>query len=143
MQIENSAWLESEWCRRTNPFVFNDEIIKMTEKNLSFMLRSYLECSSIEYVIFNYGFHGPRKKIFENVLKNLSDLTYKLIPITITCSYEENVIRMVRDGRDEERIYRVLSVRDIYDNLDSPSIDTTDLNLEEIVRKVLELINLY
>lgn len=42
-QINNSAWLESEWCRLTNPFLFNDEIIKMVKNNVSFMLRSYLD----------------------------------------------------------------------------------------------------
>jgi cytidylate kinase len=140
-QIENSAWLESEWCRMTNPFIFNDEIIKMIEKNISFMLRSYLECSTIEYVIFSYGFHGPRKKIFENVLKNLSDIEYELIPITVTCGYEENKTRMINDGRDEERINRALSVRNIYNCLDYPIIDTTDMSVKETVYKVLEILN--
>lgn len=142
-QLKNSAWLESEWCRMTNPFVFNDEIIKMVEKNISFMLRSYLECTSVEYVIFNYGFHGPRRKIFENILKNLSDIEYKLIPITITCNHEENRARMIKDGRDKERIERALSVRDIYDGLEYLSIDTTDISVEESIFKVLEIVNGY
>lgn len=139
-KIQNSAWLESEWCRMTNPFAFNDEIIKMVEKNISFMLRSYLECSTLEYVIFNYGFHGLRKQIFDNILKNLRDLDYSLIPITITCSYEENKARMLKDGMNEERISRALEVRSIYDNLDNPMIDTTDMTIEETVYKVLEIL---
>jgi hypothetical protein len=124
----------------TNPFVFSDEIIKLVEKNISFMLRSYLECTEIECVIFNYGFHGPRKKIFENILKNLSDIEYKLIPITVTCSCEENRTRMIKDGRDKERIERALSVRKIYDGLGYASIDTTDISVEETVYKVLEIV---
>lgn len=143
LKIPNSAWLESEWCRMTNPFTFNEEIIKMIEKNISFMLRSYLECSSLEYIIFNYGFHGPRKKIFENILKNLSDIEYKLIPITLTCSYDENRIRMIKDGRDRDRIDRALSVRDIYDSLGYPVIDNTDLNVEETIYRVLEILGKY
>lgn len=139
-KIQNSAWLESEWCRMTNPFSFNDEIIRMVEKNISFMLRSYLECSTLEYVIFNYGLHGPRKQIFDNILKNISDMDYELIPIVITCSYDENRTRMIRDGRDEERISRALAVRNIYDNSDNPTIDTTDMSVEKAVYKVLEII---
>jgi hypothetical protein len=55
------------------------------------------------------------------ILKNkeISDIHYKLIPITITCSYEENKIRLVKDGRDEERINRALAVRSIYDSLNN------------------------
>lgn len=142
-KIHNSAWLESEWCRMTNPFSFDDEIIKMVEKNISYILRGYLECSTLEYVIFNYGFHGPRKRIFDNILKNLSDIDYKLIPITITCSYEENRIRMVGDGRDEERINRALAVRSIYDSLNNPIIDTTYMNVEEAACRVLEILKGY
>lgn len=138
-KLVNSAWLESEWCRMTNPFIFNDEIVKLVEKNISFMLRSYLECSTLEYVIFNYGLHGPRKQIFNNIMKNLSDIDFKFVPITITCSYDENRARMIKDGRDEERINRALAVRNIYDNLDNPIIDTSNMSIDESVCKVLEL----
>jgi cytidylate kinase len=142
-RLQNSAWLESEWCRMITPFTFNDEIIELVEKNLFFMLRSYLECSSIEYVIFSYGLHGPRKQIFDNILKKLSDIDYKLIPIIVTCSYEENRRRMIKDTRDEERINRALSARSIYEGLDSPIIDSTDLSVDETVNRVLEIIDDY
>ena len=59
--------------------------------------------------------------LWQRILKNkkISDIDYKLIPITITCSYEENKIRMVRDGRAEERINRALAVRSIYHSLNN------------------------
>lgn len=139
-RLPNSAWLESEWCRMTNPFTFTPEIISMVEKNISFVLRSYLECSLLDYVIFNYGFHGPRKQIWDNVLQNLRDLNYRLLPITITCSEEENRARMLKDGRDEERIKRALAVRGLYDGLGYPTIDTTGLTTEETVSKVWEIV---
>lgn len=139
-KVMNSALLESEWCRMTNPFIFNDEIIDMVERNLSFILRGYLECSSLEYVIFNYGFHGPRRQIFDKVIRNLSDIKYEFVPITITCSYEENRARMIKDGRDEERINRALSVRNIYDELGYPAIDTTYLSVEETVFMIEEIL---
>ena len=138
--IKNSAWLESEWCRMTNSFTFDNEIIEMVERNISFMLRSYLECSSLEYVIFNYGFHGPRRQIFDKVMNNLSDIKYEFVPITITCSYKENRARMIKDGRDEERINRALSVRNLYDGLEYPAIDTTHLSVEETVFIIEEIL---
>lgn len=142
-KLQNSAWLESEWCRMITPFTFNDEITRMVEKNLSFMLRSYLECSTVEYVIFSYGYHGPRKQIFENILKNLSDIDYKLVPIIVTCSYEENRRRMIADTRDEARITRALEARSVYEGLDCPTIETTDLSVDETVNRVLEILEDY
>jgi cytidylate kinase len=138
--LPNSAWVESEWCRMTNPFAFTEEYIQITERNMTFLLRSYLECSTLDFVIFNYGFHGPRKQIFDNVISNLSDIDYQFVPITITCSYEENKLRMIKDGRDEERIKRALVVRGIYEGLGYPVVDTTHLTVEETVDKVIDIV---
>ncbi|WP_055665332.1 AAA family ATPase [Desnuesiella massiliensis] len=139
-KLLNSAWLESEWCRNTNPFIFSAEIELMVEKNITFLIRNYFECSMIDYVIFNWGFHGPRKKIFHKVLKNLSDLKFELVPITITCSEEENIKRMKQDGRDEERIKRILDTRYLYEGPSNPTIDSTFLTVEGTVNRILDIL---
>lgn len=142
-KLMNSSLVEPEWCRMINPFYFDDEINSLTISNMTHLLRSYLSCSSVEYVIFNYGFHGPRKKIYDQVMDNLKDLEYKFIPITITCNEEENIRRMIKDYRDSERINRALAARNIYENLGAPLIDTTSLSVEETVDRVIEIVNKY
>lgn len=138
--LYNSAWLESEWCRMTNPFTFTDEVIELTINNMAHMLKSYLTCSSIEYIIFNYGFHGPRRNIYDKVIQDISEIQFKFIPILITCSEEENIKRMLRDGRDKERIERALSARSIYDGSEALTIDTTELTVEMTINKLMEII---
>lgn len=138
--LDNSAWLESEWARRINPFRLDDEIAKLTEKNMTSVLRNYLETESVEYVIFNWGFHNGRKKVFDKVIKNLSDLDFKYKPITLNCDREENIKRMRLDGRSEQRIERSLLVRSIYDSLEFPSIDITYLDKDEIVDRIIEMV---
>lgn len=140
-KIANSAWLDSEWCRMIHPFSFNPDTIMMVEKNISYILRSYLESQMIEYLIFCYGFHGPRKKIFSKVLQNISDINYQLIPIMITCSEEENIKRMIKDGRTETRIRRAIASRHIYDGLADPIIDTSSFTVQETVDLVLDKVN--
>ena len=139
-QLKKSAWLESEWTRKINPFQLNDEIGELTEKNMTFLLRNYLNCSEVEYVIFNWGYHGNRKRIFEKVMKNISDLDFKYLPLTLKCDLEENIKRMKRDGRSEERIQRTIVTREIYEDLDCPSIDITALEVDETVKKIVEFI---
>jgi cytidylate kinase len=34
-RLMHSAWLESEWCRMTNPFLWNDEMISLTTQNIT------------------------------------------------------------------------------------------------------------
>jgi hypothetical protein len=140
-RLSRSAWLESEWCRMTNPFILNEESISLVIGNLTHMLRSYLTCSWLDYVIFSYGFHGPRRQIWETVLNHLKDIPYTFAPITLTCAEEENIARMTHDGRDQARIQRALAVRHLYDELPYPKIDTTHLTVEQTADRVIELVH--
>ena len=66
-RLAHSAWLESEWCRMTNPFAWNEALIALTIHNMAHLLRGYLSCEWIDYVLFPYGFHGPRQHIWDTV----------------------------------------------------------------------------
>ena len=139
-RLAHSARLESEWCRMTHPFAWNEEIIALTIDNITHMLRSYLICSWLDYVIFSYGFHGPRQRIWDTVFDNLQDLPHTFIPITLTCDRGENVMRMRQNERDEARIQRALSARGLYDALPYPIVDTTHLTIDQAVDRVLGIV---
>ncbi len=139
-KISNSAWLESEWARRINPFMFTHEIETMTEENLTHILRSYLNLSVVETVIFNWGLHGPRKKILERVFENISDIEYQYIPVQITCSEQENINRMKKDQRSDLRIKRGIEIRSLYENPKCSEIDSTNLTPWEVAEAVLDIL---
>jgi hypothetical protein len=138
-RLSNSAWLESEWCRMTQPFVLSEETTAMVTDNISHLLRSYLTCSWLEYVVFSYGFHGPRQRIWESVLSGLDDIPYTYAPITLTCDEEENTRRMVSNGRDTARIQRALDNRHLYEALPYPIVDTTQLTIDQAADRVVEV----
>lgn len=140
-KLNNSAWLQSEWCRAINPFVFNDEIEAITEKNITSILRTYLESSFLEYIIFTWGIHGRRQIILNKVLQNLQDLNFEYIPITLLCDREEHIRRMVEDRRTEDRILRSLETRSIYELFNYPRIDTSRLTPEQTVDMIIDKIN--
>lgn len=139
-KLSNSALIEPEWCRQINPFILTPEIQELVGNNLLYLMRSYFECSLVDYVIFNYGFHGPRRQIFDRLLKSLADISYRMTPIELTCSEEENIRRMISDGRENERIERAIASRHLYDALVGPTIDSTHMSVEEVVSKILHLI---
>ena len=76
-------------------------------------------------------------------MENISVIEFKFIPIMITCSEEETIKRMTNDGRDTVRIKRALAVRSIYDEIETPKIDTTGLTVEMTVNKLVEIIENY
>ena len=125
----------------TNPFTLHEASITLTIGNITHMLRSYLACSWLDHVIFPYGFHGPRQRIWETVVSDIQDLSHVFVPITLTCDENENVARMTSDGRDDSRIKRALSVRHIYDELRYPKLDTTGLTIDQTADWVISLVN--
>lgn len=144
-QLDKSAYIESEWCRIINPFAFNDETIKIIQSNISSMMINYFQCSFIENVIFPYGFHGPRKQIFEGIINILkeNDIAYQFCPIVLTCDKEENIKRMQNDNRDEDRIQRALvNTRNIYNTYTYPKIDSTELSIEETIHKINDILTI-
>ena len=140
-RLPHSSRLESEWCRMINPFDLTPEIELLTERHMSVLLLGYLECSLVEHVILSYSLHGPRKRIWERVLHNLQDQSFHLLPITLTCSEEENARRMLQDGRDAAGyIQHSLQSRVLYEGLPYPVIDSTGLSVDETVDHILMLL---
>jgi len=91
-----------------------------------------MDCPLVDTVIFTYGFHGRRREVFERVLANLHDRSYRFLPLLLWCSEEENLRRSRLDGRDEARILRGLTLsRQVYGDVEYPRLDMTHLTAEE------------
>ncbi len=66
-----SAFIDSDWCRVMNPFPYTERTKQTVTDNIYCLIRNYLLCKDIDYVIFTYGFHGERKDIFDSVVQRL------------------------------------------------------------------------
>ena len=143
-KLNDSALVDSDHCRIMNPFDFTDEQKNIVEDNMATMLINYLKCSTTENVIFLYGFHGPRKQIFDNIMIRLSNtgIPFAFIPIILECELEENIRRAQNDERSEYRIkYGIENSRDIYNQYDYPRLDITYLTVDEAVEKLINMID--
>lgn len=142
--LDKTAYIDSDWCRFIHPFAFTDETIAVVKSNILALMLNYFSCSIVETVVFQYGFHGPRKQLFDDLLQSLRDrgVPFAFCPVILECSEEENIARMKRDGRDGGRIARaVRDTRHIYAGYDYPRIDTTHLTVMETVEKIKSVLN--
>jgi len=142
----SSAYIDSDYCRYMSPFSFSKEEMAVVVSNISNMMINYFKLSTINNVIFQYGFHGVRRQIFNDILflLNESNIKYEFCPIILECSLEENIRRMQNDCRDLERINRAIAnTISIYDELCYPRIDTTKLSPEETAIKMKKTIEDY
>lgn len=141
-KLENSVWLDGDWCWMMNPFIVNDENKNMVINNIIFLLRSFLVNSSLEYIIFNWVIH--EENIFDDILKPLKDLDFELIKITLTCSEEALKKRILNDVRlnlrEEDCINRSIERVGLYKNMSTEKIDTSDISILEGVDKIMKIV---
>lgn len=139
----NSAYVDADWCRQINPFPFTNTTKKTVTDNLYCMIRNYLLCDDIQWVFFPYGLHGEREGIFRELTARLDadGLEVQIHTIVLKASMEELIRRGNADGRDRERIERgILQTFSLYEDLELPCIDTTDLTIDETAEEILKLL---
>lgn len=142
-RLDGSAFIDSDYCRCMNPFSFSKEEIEVVISNISNMMINYFRLDTINNVIFQYGFHGARKQIFDRILEQLNEngIIFEFKPIILGCELEENIRRMQHDNRGADRIRRgVINTRTIYDEYDYPRIDTTSLDVPQTVDRIMQIL---
>lgn len=141
-RLNNSVWLDGDWCWMMNPFTVNDENKNMVINNIAYLLRSFLTNSSYEYVIFNWVIHT--EDIFNLVLQPLGNLEFEVIKISLICSEETLRKRIVNDIqlnlRNGDELSMSLERLELYKNMNTVKIDTTDISITETVDKIIEII---
>lgn len=70
-RLPHSSYIDSDYCRMTNPPIFNEELIRLNYKNILAMMENSFACGEIQNVIFPFGFHGHRKQLFDALLEEL------------------------------------------------------------------------
>lgn len=56
-KLEHSVMLDGDWCWDMHPFVVNEETKRMVMINITALLRSFLDCSVLEHIIFCWVMH--------------------------------------------------------------------------------------
>ncbi|MDF2885364.1 MAG: nucleotide kinase [Clostridiaceae bacterium] len=143
--LENSVWLDGDWCWMMNPFVVNEENKQMVLDNITYVLRNFINNSAFQYVIFNWVIQY--EEIFHMILSKLNDLEFQVIKITLTCSEESLKKRIELDIknnlREEECINASLERFPLYKNMNTIKIDTSEISILETVHKIIHIVKSY
>ena len=140
--LDQSAWLDGDWCWMINPFIVNEENKRMVINNITYLLRSYLTNSSLQYVIFSWVIH--LEEIYNDLLSPLDDLDFEVVKITLTCSEEALRERILSDVihnlRDESSLENSIERLPMYKNMSTTKIDTTNLSIIETAEKIKNIV---
>jgi len=133
-KLNNSAFLDGDDVWRINPFEVNEKAKNIVEQNIAFVLRNYIK-ASYEYVILAWVLH--QQSIIDRLLNRLDDL--KLNVYIFTLIADEDILRD-RLRREKSRRTNLNTAIDRLKQsmaLGTKKIDTTELQPEEVVNRIL------
>ena len=133
--LHNSAWLDGDDVWRVNPFSVEDPRLRSSDRNMSFVLDTYLK-SRFDFVIFSSVVLSD-KAITEGILDAIEFEGYDLILFMLICSRSELESRAAKRDNvadPESRFARSAAARDAI------RIDTTIMAVEEVAQAILKIV---
>jgi broad-specificity NMP kinase len=134
--LPKSVWLDGDWCWMMNPWMITEENIKMVERNIIYLLRSYFSNSTFDYVIFSWVLH--REEITQRILEGIQDFEYEITRITLTCTHESLRERMLLDNRTLEQFEASSRRLRLYEDMETFKIETSTISPEETIKRIIQ-----
>lgn len=142
-KLAPGVYLDGDWCWNMNPFIVSEENKKMVENNITYLLKSYLDNSGYEYIIFCWVIH--QEDIFKQLLEPLSNYDYELYKFSLICSETalKNRLEMdVQKGiRKADVIDRSIQRLKLYNNMDTIKIDVSDITPEQTAGEIIKSVS--
>ncbi len=140
-RLDNSVFLDGDWCWDSDPFHVNTETKEMVIKNICFMLNSFLACRCYDNVIFCWVMH--EQSIIDDILSRLDMSLCESVVISLICNeytLKERLEKDIKAGvRQGDIIGKSLSRLELYDELNTIKIITDAKTIEEISREIITL----
>ncbi len=94
-RLDNSVFLDGDWCWDMSPFRVTSETKKMVLENIWFLLNSFLHCTAYENVIFCWVMH--EQTIIEDILSGLDLSECEVYKISLVCTRRALLERLQKD----------------------------------------------
>ena len=137
------VWLDGDWCWNMNPFVVTEENKEMVLDNICYLLKSFLNNTGYEYVIFCWVIH--QEDIFDQLLMRLQGLEFELHKISLICSEQALIARLQNDVeadiRKQDVIERSIPRLALYRDMDTQKIDVSDITAEQAAKEIKHLVH--
>lgn len=139
--LPNCVFLDGDWCWDASPFQVTDETKAMVEKNICYLLNSFLHCTAYENVIFCWVMH--EQSIIDSIIEQLDtdNCHVKCISlITDEMNLRERLTSDVEKGiRSSDVIDRSIARIPLYRTLDTIKIDTNHKTVQDIANEIAQL----
>ena len=138
-QLDNSVYLDGDWCWMADPFTVTEETKDMVTDNICHLLNNFIKCRVYKNIIFCWVMDFER--IYESIFSKLYTEDCNIYRFTICCNPETLKKRVegdtVQEGRNFEKSLERVSR---FENMNTVKIYNDDMTAEETARHIKKLI---
>ena len=136
--LNNSVFLDGDWCWDANPFQVTEETKAMVLDNICYLLNNFIRCSAYENIVFCWVMH--QQSIIDTLLAQLDTKQCKVKAISLVCdekTLRDRLQKDVDDGiRTADVIERSIARLPLYDELKTIKIDTTAKSIDSVAKEI-------
>ena len=140
-ELDDSVFLDGDWCWMMNPFIVNDETKAIVMDNIVHCINNFIHSSAYKNIILCWVI--PSQEILDDLLDKLDIKDIHVYPITLMCNQDKLVERIQKDIdqgiRNKVVIDRSIQYLKNYESMNTIHIDVSDMTIEDTVKKIKEL----
>jgi broad-specificity NMP kinase len=134
--LNRSVWLDGDWCWMANPWIVTNETKQIVEKNIAFVLNSFLGCSEYRYVLFSWILRTD--ELLNDILSQLMLSHNEVYKFTLTCDKAIYRTRLITHGTDPHKMDMCLKSLHLCQLTDSIKVNTSDNSAEKAARIIID-----
>lgn len=139
-QLNNSVFLDGDWCWDSSPFQVTEETKAMVTDNICHLLNNFIRCSAYENIIFCWVMH--EQSIIDSLIKRLDLDSINIKCISLMCNEATLRSRLVKDIeagiRTPDVLDRSLARLEKYSSLNTVKIHTDGKTVNEIAVELMQ-----
>ena len=142
-KLNQSVFLDGDWCWDMHPFVVNRETKAMVMNNIVYQLNQFISCSEIENIIFCWVMH--EQSIIDEILSRVDINHCHVYTFSLICSHDTLKAHLQTDIdagiRSQDIIERSLERMKLYKQLNTIKIDISHSTIDETAEKIYKILN--
>lgn len=139
--LQNSVFLDGDWCWDANPFQVTEETKTMVIDNICYLLNNFLKCSVYKNIIFCWVMH--EQSIIDSIIKKLDTKNCAIKCISLIAdetNLRDRLLKDVEKGiRTSDVINRSVSRIPLYHSLDTFKVYTNNKSVTMICDEIKQL----
>jgi len=140
-KLNNSVFLDGDWCWDASPFQVTEETKKMVLENITFLLNQFLSCDAYDNIIFCWVMH--EQSIIDEIMNGLNISGCSVKVLSLICNEETLKTNLQKDigagKRTVDIVDRSISKLPLYESLNTLKINVDKKSIGDVAEEIMQL----